>query len=431
MKIIKKLFVIIAILNMNYVYGQYCTNDIRFTEIPVFTDSEIDSFINVIYATAPDWQGVSQDLRFDIYFPNQSIDTLIKRPFILLIHGGAFIAGNKEDWGFECKEFAKRGFVAATMNYRLGLDCLSDSLSYDKAVYRAQQDANAFLRYAVNNASVVGIDTAWMFIGGSSAGAGTSLNLVYLQQNEWDIIKPSIHSLLGSLDSSGNSLTNIFALKGIYDNWGGTVGEFINTNEMLPMISFHGDADSSVNIDSAIGKSCVNPAMIYGSRGIHNLLINEGVCSDITVVTGAGHGVFFNTDNEKLFRVNKATCFFKSLFCNTCSSFYSTDTIPANCGATLGLHESDIYDENYLLQNYPNPFNSTTEISYYIPNLNIVTIKVYNLMGQEVQTLINKYQKTGRYSVDFNANNLSSGIYYYKLKIGNNYSKTKKMILIH
>ena len=82
-----------------------------------------------------------------------------------------------------------------------------------------------------------------------------------------------------------------------------------------------------------------------------------------------------------------------------------------------------------LLQNYPNPFNPTTNIKYNISQSSKVTLKVYNLLGQELSTLVNRDQKAGNYSVNFNASTLASGVYMYRIQAGD-YMATKKMILI-
>ncbi len=82
-----------------------------------------------------------------------------------------------------------------------------------------------------------------------------------------------------------------------------------------------------------------------------------------------------------------------------------------------------------LNQNYPNPFNPTTSISYSIPATQLVTLKIYNLLGQEVATLINQEQSAGSYTVTLDASNFSSGIYFYSLKAGN-FTSTKKMMLM-
>jgi cyclomaltodextrinase len=82
-----------------------------------------------------------------------------------------------------------------------------------------------------------------------------------------------------------------------------------------------------------------------------------------------------------------------------------------------------------LMQNYPNPFNPSTQISYSIPAANFVTLKVYDILGREVQTLVNDRKQAGTYSVVFNASKLASGIYFYRLTSGD-FVQTKKMILV-
>lgn len=82
-----------------------------------------------------------------------------------------------------------------------------------------------------------------------------------------------------------------------------------------------------------------------------------------------------------------------------------------------------------LAQNYPNPFNPTTSISFTIPQSGNVKLSVYNLLGQEISTLINEYREAGTYDVEFNAVNLNSGVYLYKLE-SNGLTLTKKMTLL-
>ncbi|HLT23882.1 MAG TPA: T9SS type A sorting domain-containing protein [Ignavibacteria bacterium] len=82
-----------------------------------------------------------------------------------------------------------------------------------------------------------------------------------------------------------------------------------------------------------------------------------------------------------------------------------------------------------LFQNYPNPFNPTTNIQYDIPKDVLVSIKIYDMLGREVADLVNEFKNAGRYIVGFNGSNLSSGIYYYKIKAGN-FEQTRRMVLI-
>jgi len=85
---------------------------------------------------------------------------------------------------------------------------------------------------------------------------------------------------------------------------------------------------------------------------------------------------------------------------------------------------------NYnLMQNYPNPFNPSTVISYTIPAESFVELKVFDILGREVSTLVNGMQKAGTYKVNFNAENLSSGVYFYRIKT-DNFSSVKKMTFI-
>ncbi|MFN3345717.1 MAG: T9SS type A sorting domain-containing protein, partial [Chloroherpetonaceae bacterium] len=82
-----------------------------------------------------------------------------------------------------------------------------------------------------------------------------------------------------------------------------------------------------------------------------------------------------------------------------------------------------------LAQNYPNPFNPTTTIRYQIPTAQTVSLKVYDVLGKEVATLVNGRQEAGSYSVPFNASRLSSGMYFYRLQAGE-YVETRKMMLV-
>jgi len=99
---------------------------------------------------------------------------------------------------------------------------------------------------------------------------------------------------------------------------------------------------------------------------------------------------------------------------------------------TLGVSEkkSDVQPVNYILeQNYPNPFNPSTTISFSLPNSGNVSLKVYNVVGQEVATLVSGYKTVGQYNVSFNASSLSSGVYFYRLEAGS-YNVVKKMMLL-
>ncbi len=93
------------------------------------------------------------------------------------------------------------------------------------------------------------------------------------------------------------------------------------------------------------------------------------------------------------------------------------------------LAESMIPENYSLAQNYPNPFNPSTMINYQLPMNSLVTVKVFDVVGREVATLVNERQEAGTYQTSFNAQGLSSGLYFYQLRAGN-YSEVKKMLLL-
>jgi len=117
-----------------------------------------------------------------------------------------------------------------------------------------------------------------------------------------------------------------------------------------------------------------------------------------------------------------------------CSYYADPDTIGIAyiySGIMVEIDEENyILLDNYkLLQNYPNPFNPTTTITYQIPELSFVTLKVYDVLGSQIVTLINEEKSIGSYEVEFNASSLPSGVYFYQLKAGS-FVETKKMILM-
>ena len=315
MKKNKLIFTLSLVLTLNYISAQLCTPDNRYTNSEYFTSTQIDSLKNITYGTAINYLGKDQELKMDIYFPNNDIDSLAKRPLILLIHGGGFLGGQKENFIHHCNELAKRGFVTATMSYRLGFDT---KISGDqaRAVYRAQQDAHLALSYIANKAENLRIDTSWVFIGGSSAGAVTSLYTSYGNQEEWNSVLPQFESMLGPLKSPEDDLAQNIIIKGIYNFMGAVFPVVFTSGDLIPTISFHGELDKTV----PIGKSPVG----FGSRSLHEMLSEAGVCNDFTIVPDGNHGIYRSREDVN-FRINRVACFFKSLICDSCVDFLAEE----------------------------------------------------------------------------------------------------------
>ena len=108
----------------------------------------------------------------------------------------------------------------------------------------------------------------------------------------------------------------------------------------------------------------------------------------------------------------------------------NSSNIFTNASITSVEEEQQLIPESIsLYQNYPNPFNPSTRISYNLPQASFVTIKIYDILGREVKTLLNEFKPSGKYEITLNASDLSSGIYFYTLRVGNNII-SKKMTLL-
>jgi len=113
----------------------------------------------------------------------------------------------------------------------------------------------------------------------------------------------------------------------------------------------------------------------------------------------------------------------------TANNYLNVDVVLAADALTSIQSEKNMVTNFALSQNYPNPFNPSTVISYQLPSSGFVTVKIYNVIGKEIATLVNEFQQSGNYSKEFSAGGLNSGVYFYTIKAGN-FSATKKMILI-
>jgi hypothetical protein len=159
--------------------------------------------------------------------------------------------------------------------------------------------------------------------------------------------------------------------------------------------------------------------MIVNS-GPFELNVNEPVEIIVAYVVGRGSTSLESIDVTKEI-VNNAI------------NFYNTNFSYVPVGV-IRQPTDELPTEYSLSQNYPNPFNPSTTIKYSIPNVEsghapTVLLKVYDILGREVATLVNKQQKAGNYEVTFNALNLTSGVYFYRLKSGG-FTQSKKMILL-
>ena len=133
-----------------------------------------------------------------------------------------------------------------------------------------------------------------------------------------------------------------------------------------------------------------------------------------------------------VYKKNNANIYFADTLILVSNSTLN-DTLPIFVKGDGGFDEVENYSaitKNFgLSQNYPNPFNPTTIIKYQIPKESLVTIKLYDLLGREVRTLVNELKSAGSYEVMLDGSDLSSGIYFYGM-ISGNYAAFKKLILL-
>ncbi len=250
---------------------------------------------NVQYGTALTEANKQQALDLDIYMPAGS-SAGKSYPLFVMIHGGGFKEGDKKEMESHCSLLAGAGYVGVSINYRLGWSgsdskkCEGDTTAEYFALYRAVQDANAALRFLVLKAKEYHIDTSRIYIGGGSAGSTIAMYTHYLPAPEAAALMPNESRQLGKLNEGDNALRNTFAIKGILNLWGG-IGDsaIISCANAVPMISFHGTADSISPYNIGREFSCAMYPVALGSACISRQLARYNVPYRLYLKTGAAH----------------------------------------------------------------------------------------------------------------------------------------------
>jgi len=271
----KKIFIIIVLFSF------LLSQDIRYID-EVF--DEVIKTEDVIYGNAPDlpfiflfeWNTQDIDLHMDIYEPLG--DTLTNRPVIIFLHSGAFFSGSKDadDMVDLSIASAKRGYVAISMEYRLGLNILS-SYSGERAVYRGVQDASAGIRYLKEFHNEYNIDPNNIFIWGSSAGSFIGLHLAYSEDDERpeSTFGGGDDPDLGCIDCTGNMYSHNSKPDALVSCWGavGDLNWIDAEDDDTPTIMFHGNLDPIVPIGSGFPFTVnITLPIVYGSSLIHDRL---------------------------------------------------------------------------------------------------------------------------------------------------------------
>jgi alpha/beta superfamily hydrolase len=411
---------------------------------------QYDSLMNVPYGNAIDFNGDSKTLTMDIYQPTCSAnENPSNRPLLLWIHGGAFLAGSKDDQSIQtlCKNFAKRGYVTATINYRLGFvsddrawncaypnyNCVfaTDSIEWARAYYRAVQDAKGAIRYLVNRHQLYHIDLDNIFVAGESAGAFVALGAGLMDmESERPIqtfaqpaaLKPNANSFsciyntgktfsnpiqrpdLGTIEGSIEPTTLNFTIKGIGNMYGAMLGDLLKSiplGKKKPVIySFHQPCDLVVPIDSSFvysglswcftnGYNCFgitnNQIKLYGARAFSqwNTKNNFGYTLKNEFTTINFPYSFIFGERSCLDQVQ-----------NPCHAYDNFSLRDKNLAQFFASQISNLrtcstststYDIEPQFTTYPNPVYDYINIRNNF-NKNNAQYKIYDIMGRLVMT---------------------------------------------
>ena len=189
------------------------------------------------------------------------------------------------------------------------------------------------------------------------------------------------------------------------------------------------------NCLAAISDQSNHPLLVWGphpSLDIDNYNVYRKINNQsFTKIGTTDNNTYEYTDDDFLLNGPVSLLYYVTGSYNSLNEASATNTVVTDGGLYKQNNEGtkNINSDFSLSQNYPNPFNPTTQIDYSVKFSGIVTLKVFNMLGQEVATLVNAKKKAGNYTAVFNAANLPSGIYVYRLS-SQNFSLSKKLILL-
>jgi dienelactone hydrolase len=296
LKIVLRIGLLIAIaakIPFN-VSGQNCS-DLRYVD-PLF---DVSTTFNIEFQQArPYGSLLNQPYRLNLYEPVD--DTLSYRPLMIFQFGGGYLIGDRllPPAPAFCSYWAERGFVVASIDYRLGFSAVNQG-SAERAVYRGVQDLQAALRYLCEFSDTYGVDTNNIIVSGNSAGAFTTLHSTFMEQSQapasYQGFGIGLDSYsLGGIYESGNTYWGNREVKvhGIIANWGAIldtslIGDAPDDN--VATILFHGTADDLVPY--VYGQPFDSPFFpeVYGSVPIAERLANTTIPHKFVPLIGAGH----------------------------------------------------------------------------------------------------------------------------------------------
>ena len=258
---------------------------------PVFP--QVDSVLAIPYGSAVNVKGNQETLVLNVFKPAGN-DTMQNRPLLIFIHGGGFQNGSRTGaYGSRiCNRFAQLGYVVASIDYRLGIANKKSNADYAEALYRAQQDGKAAVRFFRKYAQEYGIDTAQIFITGSSAGAKTCLAMAYMRKE--DVPATIDTTQWGSLEGNSGNAGYSSRVRGVINAWGAMIDyRWIRFGD-APLFNVAGTADKTVPYDS----SYEYHGFKYGPYILYQYCLQTGVATGWRPFYGAGHTLDNNAGKQ-------------------------------------------------------------------------------------------------------------------------------------
>ena len=264
------------------------------------------------------------------------------------------------------------------------------------------------------------------------------------------------NTFYGSFSSTPQAFFNGIHKSNNYDGWASELDVLTAEQSKIDLSLSGSYNDSSFTIKVMVTKTAdisendltINYVVVEDNinyAGRNGISVHNNVMRKIVNPTGDAFDINLNETKELSATVNfnklwnkdniKIIVFIQS---SSTKKVFQSASISLNELSVTGVKNNNILPAKIVLnQNYPNPFNPTTTIKYTIQvavktlhaTSQLVQLKIYDVLGKEVSTLVNKQQSPGNYSVIFDASNLPSGIYYYRLTI-NKFSQTRKMLLL-
>jgi acetyl esterase/lipase len=266
---------------------------LRFGSSYLFEEAGLDRRSG-FYSKANDFIG--RPVNLDYAFIAPAVDTMKHRPFILMVHEGAFLFGALENEMGKARLLARKGYAAASINYRLGFNggselnaCGGNNREIVQAVYRAVQDTYAALHYFAERADEFAIDPGQFILSGSSAGSITITALMYMNEADFEALQPGITKTLGKLDPNPNgSSFNVKALLS-YLGYGIFKSSYINTSNALPTVFFQRTGDTVLPYQKGTFLSCPNYLSSEGAKPVSDVLKKLKVPYELNYQPESGH----------------------------------------------------------------------------------------------------------------------------------------------